>query len=480
MKIIRWILICGLLWFLVACKQAPESTDIIKRMVSDLESGNLKMVIAIADSIEKSNTDNTRLKEIADSLSDISERIYLDFPYSEKQVLLDMEKRAVIFSQMDKETWEKRGWLESRIIDGEKRYFSRAVTNLALLRLFHEDKKGWNESNVNDPVNIFRLKNTSDIVRSSSGKMDPSVPVNMMITYTITVDADAVPDGEIVRCWMPWPKNNLPRQRNVELLETSMKDYVISPDSSIHSTLYMEQKTKKSTPSVFKIAFKYQSSGQYFDPDNIKAEKYDKNSELFKKYTSEQPPQIRFSEKVRHLADSITAGENDPRLEVKKIYNWFKENIPWAGALEYSIMPDIPGYVIKNRRGDCGMQTLLYISMLRYKGIPVRWQSGWMVPEIGKNLHDWCEIYYEGTGWVPSDISYDLQNSGDDKVRNFFISGIDSYRLILNDGISGKLFPEKKFYRSEPYDFQRGEVEWKGGNLYFDKWSYDMKIEYLK
>jgi len=38
----------------------------------------------------------------------------------------------------------------------------------------------------------------------------------------------------------------------------------------------------------------------------------------------------------------------------------------------------------------------------------------------------------------------------------------------------------KKFLRSEPYDFQRGEVEWKGGNLYFDKWDYDMKIEYPK
>ncbi len=33
---------------------------------------------------------------------------------------------------------------------------------------------------------------------------------------------------------------------------------------------------------------------------------------------------------------------------------------------------------------------------------------------------------------------------------------------------------------SDPYDFQWGEVEWKGGNLYYDKGDYDMKIEYLK
>jgi hypothetical protein len=32
--------------------------------------------------------------------------------------------------------------------------------------------------------------------------------------------------------------------------------------------------------------------------------------------------------------------------------------------------------------------------------------------------------------------------------------------------------------RSEPVDFQRGEVEWRGGNLYFDKWDYHMEVSY--
>jgi transglutaminase-like putative cysteine protease len=143
-------------------------------------------------------------------------------------------------------------------------------------------------------------------------------------------------------------------------------------------------------------------------------------------------------------------------------------------------MPNIPEYVYVNHRGDCGMQTLLFISMLRYKGIPARWQSGWMVPPGDENLHDWCEVWYEGTGWVPVDISYNLQNSDNKKLRQFYLSGIDSYRMIINDGISGSFYPEKKYLRSDPYDFQRGEVEWKDGNIYYDKWDYKMEIEYLK
>jgi hypothetical protein len=45
--------------------------------------------------------------------------------------------------------------------------------------------------------------------------------------------------------------------------------------------------------------------------------------------------------------------------------------------------------------------------------------------------------------------------------------------------VAGALHPEKQYLRSEPNDFQRGEVEGKGGNLYFDKWDYDIKIKYI-
>jgi transglutaminase-like putative cysteine protease len=207
---------------------------------------------------------------------------------------------------------------------------------------------------------------------------------------------------------------------------------------------------------------------------------YDKNSTLYKEYTSEQLPHICFTEKIKYLADSLTGSEVRPFEIVRKIYTWFTNNIPWAGAQEYSIISNIPEYVLQNRRGDCGMQTFLFMSMLRYKGIPVRWQSGWKVPPDAKNLHDWCEVYFEGTGWVPVDISYGLQYSDNQKTREFYISGIDSYRLIINEGVAGRLFPEKKFLRSEPFDFQRGEVEWSGGNLYFDKWHYNMEIIYNK
>ena len=165
---------------------------------------------------------------------------------------------------------------------------------------------------------------------------------------------------------------------------------------------------------------------------------------------------------------------------MQAIYRYIAANYPWASALEYSTIANIPEYVIENRKGDCGQVALLLITMLRYKGIPARWQSGWMTHPGEVNLHDWAEVYFEGTGWIPVDISFGRGGAVPIKPsREFFMSGIDSYRLYINSDFSAKFFPRKRYPRSETVDFQRGEVETSNRNLYFDEWDYKMEVEYL-
>jgi hypothetical protein len=479
MKNIRLLILAPLV-ILFGCGTTSDFNQVLEDLQENLDFGNISTVIHIADSLKKASSENKEIIHIADSLEQIAERINLDFSVTGNKVKTQIEKLIGPASSREMSDWENKDWLEWRTIDGEKKYFNRAASNLLLLKKFHEQKEKKLTEIGNTPEMIFRLKHTEQVLKYSAHQNDPVVPVNMEVTYTITVNADAVPVGEKIRCWLPWPKNGLSRQKDVKLLSTSNPEYVISPDTAIHSTIYMEEVSKKGIPATFQIKYSYVSIAQHFNMSGIKVLPYDRSSNIYQKYTSEQLPHICFSDEVKRLADSITGKEDNPATIVRKIYFWFKENIPWAGALEYSTMPNIPEYVLKNRRGDCGMQTFLFISMLRYKGIPACWQSGWMMPPDNQNLHDWCEVYYEGTGWVPVDISYDLQKSDNISIKDFYISGIDSYRLIVNKGIAGPLHPEKQFLRSEPNDFQRGEVEWKGGNLYFDKWNYDMKIKYIK
>ena len=96
------------------------------------------------------------------------------------------------------------------------------------------------------------------------------------------------------------------------------------------------------------------------------------------------------------------------------------------------------------------------------------------------NLHEWAEVYFEGVGWVPADQSFGIPafaRNADEEY--FFLGGIDSWRMIVNTDYGMPLQPEKQYPRSETVDFQRGEVEWEGGNLYFPQWDYHMDIDYL-
>ncbi len=467
--------------FLMFSGCGVKSDDCIKGLNligTEFKAGNFIRVYGFADSIKAICSKEKQLVNKADSFSQIAMRIELDFPVTEEEIDQQLNEKAIDFTPEEKTLWEKKNWLECRIINGEKRYFNRAVSNLNLIRHFKFQREYYDSLDSRDPEMVHRRIHTESVIKASEIQFKPVVPVEMRIDYTISIHPEAVPAGEVVKCWIPYPKGNQPRQQNIRFISASQDQYTFSGDSSVHSTVYMETRALEGVPLTFNVSYSYESYGQYLNQPFQKALPYDKELELYRENTSEQLPHICFTESVRHLADSIAGDEENPFSIVRKIYYWFSKNIPWAGALEYSIMPNIPEYVLQNRRGDCGMQTFLFMSLLRYKGIPVRWQSGWKVPPDGKNLHDWCEVYFEGPGWVPVDISYGLQYSDDPGIKDFYISGIDSYRLIVNDGVAGRLYPAKKYLRSEPYDFQRGEVEWRGGNLYFDKWDYEMKITY--
>jgi len=164
---------------------------------------------------------------------------------------------------------------------------------------------------------------------------------------------------------------------------------------------------------------------------------------------------------------------------MRKIFVWINSTFPWAGAREYSTIPNIPQYVLANGHGDCGQVTLLFMTLARYSGIPVRWQSGLTMQPGGLNLHDWSEFYLEGIGWVPMDQSFGINTFAEtDDMKYFYTNGIDAYRLIVNNDFSQPLFPAKIFHRSDDVDFQRGELEWRGGNIYYDQWKWDFEVTY--
>ena len=183
-------------------------------------------------------------------------------------------------------------------------------------------------------------------------------------------------------------------------------------------------------------------------------------------------------DEMRALARNIVGNEADPLRQASLVYDWIDAYFPWAGAREYSTIGNLARYVLDRGYGDCGQVSSLYITLLRALGIPARWESGWMLHPGKEGMHDWAEVYYEGIGWVPVDMSFGILEVANDKaVRNFYKTGIDIYRFASNKGVGGKLSPEKKFVRSETVDFQLGEMEYDDGNLfYYRDWTPDFEL----
>ena len=375
--------------------------------------------------------------------------------------------------------WESTGALECMMIDGVKKYFWAAPRNL--FRIDKEAQAHWDvKGRQSDELDIFLAEYIPSVVKQTSKKGFENIgkPKKFKINYTITVNPNEVPDGEMIRVWLPYPRETK-RSSNVKLLSTTHKNYIIAPDEYAHKSIYMEAPAIKDSAMKFGYELELGIADNWFNfgPEDVKP--YDTSSELYKKYTAERNTHVIFTPEIKKLTDSLIAGETNPYNKAVKIFDYISKTYPWASAREYATLENIPAYVIKNMHGDCGQVGLTFITMARYAGIPAKWQSGWMLHPGEVNLHDWAEAYFEGIGWVPVDVSFGLVPNEDDDVYHFFLGGIDAYRYYVNEDFSGNFFPAKNHLRSETVDFQRGEVEWKGENLYFGRWKGKMKVEYL-
>ena len=407
------------------------------------------------------------------------DRIKKDFNKTPADVLKFVNKYYPDAKEKDLEKWENDGSLEYKIIDGKKWYFSRAASNLFRINKQAKKQKELVDGFQKDPLDTFLEDYIPKVLDESANAQESLVkPVTFKLNYTVTVDANAVPDGEIIKCWLPFPREGYKRQVDVKLLAVNNDENIIASNENPQRTLYMQKTAIKDQPTIFNMVLEVTNYNEvnFIQTELIKP--YNKESGLYKNHTKENTPHIVFTDKIKNLSKEIVGDEENPYLIAKKIFTWISANIPWAGAREYSTIENISDYCISRKHGDCGIKTLLFMTLCRFNGIPAKWQSGWMLHPGEVNLHDWCEIYFEGYGWVPVDQSFGLVESENEDEKYFFLGSIDPYHLIVNDDYSKELFPSKTFPRSETVDFQRGELEWRGGNIYFDKWDYHMDVEY--
>ena len=408
-------------------------------------------------------------------------RTRLEYPLSADDVLKQIRRRVPDATQADLERWTLSGALQSRTIDGEVKYFRRAAANLTLIDSDARSRLR-RSSDVSDKgKKRFRLTPLIEelIAEADEAGKAEVFPVHHDIKYKVTVPAGhpRLRPGALVRAWLPVAQTYA-RQRNVQITRCVPADSLTNNYEAPHAAVFFTHTVEDpDEPVDFSVEYNFEMSGYAPRLDPSKVEPYDTESNVYQQDTAERLPHIAFTDEARALAEEIVGEETNPLLKARRIFRWVSENVPWVGEQEYCIIPSLSGKGISERRGDCGVQGMTFIALCRIAGVPARWQSGWQTQPGRAGLHDWSEIYIEPWGWLPVDASYGVRKHDDPRVADFLCGSQDPYRLIVNLDYAQDFMPAKTSYRSEPNDFQRGEVEIDGHNLYFDEWSWWIQIE---
>jgi len=398
-------------------------------------------------------------------------RIRADFNKTREQVLREARKIVPTLAEETFARWEQAGAVEFQEVDGTRWYYDRAAGNM--FRILPEARALKAKAGV-AVTKPYRVEDVRRVLAAYDKTHETfNTPRSVRITYTLSVKPDAVPAGETIRAWLPFPHSGA-RQKDIRLISSDPPRFLQPGTTGTLTCVYLEKPAMAGQSTRFQISFDYATSAFYqpIDPGQVQGS----IPPELAPFLGEQPPHLMFTEEVRRLSREIVGSETNPCLKARRIFQWVYENIPWTGAREYSTLDSLPHYALSCRHGDCGIQTMLFMTLCRLNGIPAHWETGWTTgPD--KNMHDWCEIYLAPYGWVPADVSYGLVDSDQEREKWFYLGGIDCYRLVVNTDHNQPLYPAKSFFRSELVDFQRGEVEWRGGNLYFNQWDWDFHVE---
>jgi transglutaminase-like putative cysteine protease len=470
---------------LAGCSR-PSSVDEVLSLAGALrERGEFKAAEKILSAIPAAGELSTLARKKISYEIELLHRVRQDFDLTHEQLFAALNKSVRALTREEFDGWMREGRFEERLIDGEKMFAGTSVSNL----YFRDPTLSARRIDGRDKETYYRtlLANCRAIKKAAAAQKAAFVmPQRTRMTMTVRNRAGSAGKG-VVRAWLPIPRH-YPFQKDFELVSSSPRVRNIDDEESPIRSAYFEKIIEDGEAATFELSYDYTRCAICFDLKPEKVRPYDRKAAACRQFTAEGP-HVRFTAEIKKWGAKIVGKERNPLRKAKAIYDWIGDNVKYSYALEYSTIPNLSSYVLSRGYGDCGQQALTFITLCRSQRIPARWQSGWFTFPGWNNMHDWAEIYVEPYGWIPVDAEFGsavlryaskLTPAERREVHEFYFGGLDQYRMAANCDHNQELRPAKKTFRSDDVDFQRGELECGDRNIYFDKYSHSMEIEYLK
>lgn len=394
-------------------------------------------------------------------------RLPEEYCWSEEEAIARMQGMVKDFTAEEFHALVHDGRVDWRYVEGQRHYLDRFAETLVAT---HADlaARQFDPPAPSDVKRKYRRLQHEKMERE--GSVSAAITLQTGIGMSDEAFAAALArakaegrDAVHVRVWLPLPAA-CPAQSEIELLSFTEPPTHIAAEDAAQRTAYWEADLTENRR--FGATYCYRSTAAYADPLAFTPDAVQPTFD-----TEEQAPHIVFTPYLRALAAQLTAGVTDPAQKAKRIYDYITLNVRYHYQPAYFVQEALADRCARNRRGDCGVMALTFITLCRIVGIPARWQSGLAVSPTGVGSHDWAMFYIAPKGWMYADCSYgaSMVRAGDEVLRRHYFGNLDTGRMVANRAFQAPFDPPMCSWRADPYDNQTGEIEAEGVSLHGDE-----------
>ena len=431
-------------------------------------------------------------------------RMPADFPYTRAEAMDIIRAEIPSYTEEEFDAAVACGQIRFIYLHGEMRIFNRFFSSMCKsVPEFRDRTKvalNGGESSGRGSKGDLRLNRSMRIMKEQGALAN-----RITIRATVKVEDTAFKPGMLVRVHVPIAAA-CEQQSDIRIESMFPENGQIAPEDAEQRTVYWEENMQEN--HEFSVTYSYVHTAKWHDVETVlhgmpmsqgtmqdagsacgeAAQRPSGVPELpclkpealaeYMKDTAELAPHIEFTPYIRALTEACAQGCTTPLEKAKSFYDFITKNFRYTYMPAYFTLDSIAENCARSFTGDCGVFALLFITMCRCAGIPAEWQSGFAAEPEFVGGHDWARFYVEPFGWLFADPSFGVSSNRNENEerRMFYFGNLDPYRMVANRAFQAPFTVDKRYFRTDPYDNQYGEIETEDRGLRYDEYKRKAEI----